>query len=250
MQNKKDITYAKQAQREKRVEANQFRKGQRENRISNIKSRLDVEHKEPKYNQAEIAKRIKKHRMAARPSFPKGFTDIELGELLNVHRNTIASWEKQGGRIPQLADMLRMCKLFDCELGYLLGEHKLPTRETTDIHATTGLSKDAIENLKNLQALCLEEGKTDKNRLDTQDVVNILLSYDGFSIIGAITDLFNTPKEATGLLNTKDRSETVFPVKAWSAALLWVQETLSQVCDLKKGEVLTKKKGDKDAKQN
>lgn len=42
-----------------------------------------------------------------------------------------------------------MCDLFNCELGYLLGEYNCKTRATTDIQAATGLSERAIDRLQN-----------------------------------------------------------------------------------------------------
>ena len=47
--------------------------------------------------------------------------------------------------LPQFEDMLKMCEVFDCELGYLLGEFDCKTREATDIQAKTGLSEKAIK---------------------------------------------------------------------------------------------------------
>jgi len=97
------------------------------------------------YTQEKIAIRIKAERNAADLSME------ELAERVNVSRNTIAVWEKQGkdkgGRIPQLSDLLNMCNVFKCELGYLLGEHDCKTRTATDVKAKTGLNDETVNTL-------------------------------------------------------------------------------------------------------
>ena len=74
------------------------------------------------YNFIEIGKRIKTERTRL------GLNQQELADSLNLAaRQTIANWEK-GTIMPQLQDMLNMCNLFGCELGYLLGEYTCRNR--------------------------------------------------------------------------------------------------------------------------
>ena len=99
------------------------------------------------YEQKKIARRIKQEREAL------GWTKGELASELSVNRNTITTWERldEDGRIPPLDDMLNMCKLFDCEIGYLLCEEGyevgIKTRKQADIQSKTGLSPKAVEML-------------------------------------------------------------------------------------------------------
>lgn len=93
------------------------------------------------YNLSRIGERIKQERKAA------GLSQDELGERLTYKRQTIAKWEK-GESFPELRDMLQMCNLFGCELGYLLCEYDCKTREATDIQEVTGLSELAIKILR------------------------------------------------------------------------------------------------------
>lgn len=51
--------------------------------------------------------------------------------------------------MPQFEDMLKMCEVFDCELGYLLGEFNCKTREATDIQAKTDYLKSYKKSVKN-----------------------------------------------------------------------------------------------------
>lgn len=99
------------------------------------------------YKKLKIAERIKSERKKAKLSIE------EMAERLDVNRNTITTWERQDekGRIPPLEAILRMCELFQCELGYLLCEYDCKTRAATDIQAETGLNEGAIRVLKGLK---------------------------------------------------------------------------------------------------
>lgn len=89
------------------------------------------------YNFQKIGRRIKEERDKIKKS------QAELGEYIGVTRQTIAKWE-HGEDIPQLSDLLRLCNLFKCDLGYMLCEYDCKTRTATDIQAETGLSEEAI----------------------------------------------------------------------------------------------------------
>lgn len=71
----------------------------------------------------------------------------ELAEKLYIgSRQTVARWEN-GSMLPSMSDLLSMCCLFNCEMGYLLCEHDCKTRAATDIQTETGLSEKAINEL-------------------------------------------------------------------------------------------------------
>jgi len=79
-----------------------------------------------------------------------GLTKEELAFALERERSVIGKWTNpnpEKWRVPSMADFINMCNLFDCELGYLLGEHEGETREQTDIAESTGLSLEAVECL-------------------------------------------------------------------------------------------------------
>lgn len=96
------------------------------------------------YDEKVIAQRIERERERL------NWTKDKLAKEMNIHRNTLALWEKQDKpeHLPSFTDLLRLCKLFDCEVGYLIGEHEGKTRESTDIQAVTGLSEKAIQALQ------------------------------------------------------------------------------------------------------
>jgi len=106
------------------------------------------------YDWAKIGKRIESNRKSY------GFSQDELAVKLfksESSRKSIGKWEKATAR-PSLDDMLRLCGIFDCELGYLLGEHDCKTREATDIRGATGLSENAIKSLKVVNKYAKDDG--------------------------------------------------------------------------------------------
>ena len=101
------------------------------------------------YNWKEVGKRIRSERKRL------SYTQSDLIELINRSDSTrqlIGKWEN-GKAIPTLNDLINLCKLFDCELGYLLceKEYSCKTREITDIQKATGLSEKAIKTLLKLK---------------------------------------------------------------------------------------------------
>lgn len=96
------------------------------------------------YDWKEIGKRI-----AFERTKNKRMTLEEVAEYIGTTRQTVSRWEKGKGVEITLNMLLRLCSLFDCELGYLLCEEgfELKTRAKTDFHELTGLSENAIESI-------------------------------------------------------------------------------------------------------
>lgn len=93
------------------------------------------------YDLNRIGERIRSERTAA------GLSLKETAEEVGCSRQLISKWEKGEGTV-FLNEMLKMCNLFNCELGYLLCEYDCKTREATDIQKITGLSEEVINKLK------------------------------------------------------------------------------------------------------
>ena len=142
------------------------------------------------YDLQNIGKRIKAERTNLKLS------QQEFADKLNISaRQTISKWEK-GIAIPQLEDMLNMCNLFNCELGYLLGEYDCKTRINTDIAKETGLTEKSIYTLHSLLVKSTSEPEND---FDTEvaraDIilrtVNHLLNYAEFWIEDSLLGLIS-----------------------------------------------------------
>ena len=122
------------------------------------------------YNPSEIGKRIKRCRKESH------MTQAQLAEKLFLRdRQTISAWEK-GVSVPSFESVLLMCGLFECEVGFLLGEYDTKRRATTDISEETGLSVEAVRNIQ--------------NRPDGKTVLNGLLeNKDFFDALDSITKI-------------------------------------------------------------
>lgn len=95
-------------------------------------------------NIRELGTRIKEQRKAL------GYNLEDLAPKIGISRQTLAKWENGQGNGPTVNDLLRMCELFDCDFGYLVGEYTCKKREATDIQAETGLSDRGINSLRSL----------------------------------------------------------------------------------------------------
>lgn len=95
-----------------------------------------------KYSSEEIGKRIRELRQS------KKWSQEQLGRKVNTSGKQISNYEK-GAPIPPIDVMLKLCDIFDCELGYILCEddYKAGTKLDTIIERRTGLNTDSIDAL-------------------------------------------------------------------------------------------------------
>lgn len=107
------------------------------------------------YNFDEIAKRIRKEREKLRLS------QESLCEKVGITRKTLSAYET--GKDLNISNMsletlLNLCRVFKCDVGYLLGEYKERRHTAADICAVTGLSETSVE------VLCKKPEVTDEDR--------------------------------------------------------------------------------------
>jgi len=104
------------------------------------------------YNWKAIGKRIKSERENL------SLSQEELGEKLYSTRQLVGRWENNVSR-PALEDLIELCKVFDCEIGYLLCEdgYTCKTRMATNIKNATGLSSEAIKVLSHIKNTPIRE---------------------------------------------------------------------------------------------
>lgn len=98
-----------------------------------------------KYDLKEIGKKIRKERKI------RNWTQEDFAERLGMScesRRTICDWEN-GKKLPHIEHLISMCKLFNCELGYLLCEpqYQYKTKRSSFIGEQLNLSETSVNKL-------------------------------------------------------------------------------------------------------
>lgn len=123
-------------------------------------------------NKYEIGKRIRKERIEAGYKNQSDFA-VALG-LNEDSRQSVGNWEN-GVRIPSLDLLLKMCDIFECEIGYLLCEFDCKTKEETDIQKATGLSNKSIRRL-----FLFRTRNKETNAFIFNSPINAIIEHDSF----------------------------------------------------------------------
>lgn len=179
------------------------------------------------YNAKAIGERIRQARcnpFNGSNGYSQGSLAVALG-LDCTSRTTIRKWER-GEVLPPLDHLLKMCSLFGCELGYLLGEYDLPTKTATDIQQETGLSLKAVNMLRHYKAMAdgCEIGAPFESKDNVGmylETLNKLLSHGNFFSfvcnLHKYGDLYNSG--SAGVIESSDGS---------SVSVLEAAKTLKQ----------------------
>ena len=120
------------------------------------------------YDFVEIGERIRtmrKKRFSNQDDFISALGD----DGLPIGRNKLSAIENGEQSQFTLPFLLACCKMFNCDMGHLLGEYDCKTRDIQFIHDETGLSEESISFLR-------YEKKLDFG-LDNASVIDMLL-YD------------------------------------------------------------------------
>lgn len=149
-------------------------------------------------NISELGQKIKAERSSMKLSLD------DFSQKVNVSRQTLARWEKGEGAGPTVFDLLEMCKVFGCDMGYLVGEYDCKTRPATDICQATGLTEKAVNEL-------LEANRC--NQWFALKALNEMLTYDVLSLLELIGHYLTTtePPELTPSGNER-KAETLYLV--------------------------------------
>lgn len=95
----------------------------------------------------EMGKRIRKKRKEELK-----LTQEEFGKKLGVTRYVVSGWENGTTQKPPDAIQLNLlCDLFNCDIGYLIGEFECETAVEEFIQIETGLTEEAIKVLLYMQ---------------------------------------------------------------------------------------------------
>lgn len=106
---------------------------------------------------------------------------------------TLSAWEK-GERIPDLDTLVIMSKVFQCDIGYLLGDYDTRRQKNAEICETTGLSESSVEFLR----LVKDMGFTSEAKiidLLLRDAQKMDESHHYRSIINLLTFFFEYQNE-------------------------------------------------------
>lgn len=140
---------------------------------------------------------------------PKEFL-VEIYKSEQSHK-MLTEWET-GKRMPDLDSLARMAELFDCDIGYLLGDYDEHHRDTADIKKDTGLSEFAIERLKSMWSHIQRDHKN--GWIGTPEegeikAINTLLEC-GLSVLDNIHDYLYAQYDSFSLLYGERDDQEVF----------------------------------------
>lgn len=143
-----------------------------------------------RYNIEEIGKRLREEREKRK------MTQAKLAKVLHVTNKQISNYER-GILLPPFEKLLDICDIFDCELGYILGEKEYENKTvlTTAVCNMTGLSAKSVESLMKITT------DTEKSE-NTTKVLNQLLEMPLFSeFIDMLTEIEQLSTESNSLMN-------------------------------------------------
>ena len=109
-----------------------------------------------KYSTEKIGKKILEERKK------RNWSQQQLGKKIQISSKQISNYEN-GKLIPPIEILLKLCDIFSCELGYILGEdsYNAGTKLDTIIERTLGLNTTTINTLQHItgnERKCLNFG--------------------------------------------------------------------------------------------
>lgn len=131
-----------------------------------------------KYSSELIGKRISLERKELKLSQDSFIHLLSSKYGYSISRNTLSKIEQGKSSHYDCELFLIMCEIFECEMGYLLGEYDCKTGRITDISKETGLNPEAIFKLK---AILERNGSTRRT-----DLLNLLINHPQFELLLAL----------------------------------------------------------------
>lgn len=150
-----------------------------------------------RYNTETIGKIIEKERKKRKWSQEK------LGEKVGIVGKQISNYEK-GKTTPPIDVLFELCDIFECELGYLLGENDYSqgTKVKTIVTNETGLSVEAVNAITKITGTGSPQTNNSYYSKKRRQILNTLFTSQKFyELIQAIFDLDETYAQKD---NTKD----------------------------------------------
>lgn len=133
-----------------------------------------------------VAERIRTIRKA------HGLSQEKFAEMMGVGRSAVVDWEGQITPI-DARNLMKMCKLFNCDADYILGRITQRTHDIQYISEKTGLSSHAVEELIDWKDsdTCCRNWANDLSRIIESDGF-----YDMMNRISAYLGLNRLEKKA------------------------------------------------------
>ena len=127
-----------------------------------------------------------------------GFTQNQLAQELGVSEKTVKDWEHEifNHSGMKLGNLIRLCKVLNCDVSYFLTDQVLPTKEATDIQKETRLSAAAAKKI-------VEMGS--RNQWYALRGLDALLRYDNGWLLDKIGEYITSQKETVAEM--PDRSK-------------------------------------------
>lgn len=157
-------------------------------------NRLKSQRKEVGYrSQAELAARL------LNITTPLNKLNSTDNDALESKRKTISIWET-GKAMPSLEEFVILCDILECDPEYLLGSCPTPRKDTKSGMDITGLSKETIDKLIDMNSkLLFHEGRKKLKSLD------ILFECENFiNALGQIADFSNQLEQLEALYASKN----------------------------------------------
>lgn len=164
-----------------------------------------------KYDPVEIGKRIRENRIKL------GLTQGQLGEKLskkvNEQKSVHAISEYESGKtVPPLPTLFNLCEVFDCELGYLLGEENYTDKTIlkSKFLEMTGLSSNAFDIMVRIKVTRKIYPEWHEDSI--VDVLNRLFKMNDFgNMMGFIADYEDSVNEYNKIMNEINEFEEKHP---------------------------------------
>ena len=102
------------------------------------------------YSFSEIAQRIVHYRKERKMSQER-FIEELANQGVRIARNRLSNIENGESKAFDLNFILACCKIFDTDLGHLMGEYNEKTLDNNFVCTITGLSEDAVSTITALQ---------------------------------------------------------------------------------------------------
>ncbi len=124
-----------------------------------------------KYSTSLIGEIIKKERKK------RNWTQEKVADKINISINQISKYEK-GELVPPFPTLFKLCEIFNCDLGYLLGEedYSQGNKLYNEIYNLIGLNAESIEVLKHITGTGKRSPEYGTNPEKYKRILNALIS--------------------------------------------------------------------------